>query len=176
MHKTGHARYVYQLQDGDSTTDESGDSEEWASDDSSVSASWRRGAHRSSSVSRYGSQPPSGPSGSRYTSATKKRMSLITGKYFDIPAYESGFEHFENGTLPLKATRRRFFQSGAGKWDDELSVVDSRVDMTREAYKHQVCPQDLVGLVDKVRQNDAYGEDDEEEDEEDEEVAMSVDS
>ncbi len=102
-------------------------------------------------------------------------MSLITGKYFDVPASESGFEHYECGTLPLKATRRRFFQSVVGKWDDELSVVDSRVEMSREAYKHQVCPQDLVGLVDRVRQNDAYGEDDEDE-EDDDDVAMSVDS
>jgi histone deacetylase 1/2 len=156
---------VYQLQDADPTTDGSSDSEEWASDDSSASANnWRRGAHRSSSVSRFGSQP----SGSRYTPATKKRMSLVTGKYFDVPVYEGGFEHYECGTLPLKATGRRFFQSGIGKWDDELSVVDLRVEISREAYRHQ----DLVGLVDRVRQNDANGEDDEDEDE----GAMSVDS
>jgi len=96
-------------------------------------------------------------------------MSLITGKYFDVPMYEGGFEHYECGTLPFKATGRRFFQSGIGKWDDELSVVDLRVDISREAYRNQ----DLVGIVGRARQNDAAdGEDDEDEDE----GAMSVDS
>jgi hypothetical protein len=103
-------------------------------------------------------------------------MSLITGKYFDVPGYESGLEQYECGTsLPLKATRRRFFQSVVGKWDDELSVVDSRVEMSREAYRHQVSPQDLVGLVDRVRQNNVYGEDKDEDEEDDDDVVMSAD-
>jgi hypothetical protein len=148
-----HARYVY-LQDGDPTTDESSYSDEWESDDSS--ASWRRGSGggvypRASSVSRvvsgngrFGNQPP--------RAAAQKRMSLITGKYFDVPAYEGGFEHYEHGMLPTpingKAasvggvgsmnanlmTRRGFFQSAAGsRWDEELNVVHEKVERAREA-------------------------------------------
>jgi len=108
-------------------------------------------------------------------------MSLITGKYFDVPAYENGFEHYDFGgavsNLQLKAsssTRRRFFQSGAGKWDEEmvLSVVDARVEKSKEAIQYQVRPQDIAGLLERGGKR----LDDEEEDEEDEEVAMSVDS
>lgn len=98
-------------------------------------------------------------------------MSLITGKYFDLPAYESGFEQYE----PFKTTKRRFFQSVVGKWNDELNVVDSRVEMSREAYRHQVCPQDLVGLVNRVGQNTAYGEDKDEDEDDDDDVVMSAD-
>jgi hypothetical protein len=112
-------------------------------------------------------------------------MSLITGKYFDVPAYEGGFEHYEYGAVPLSmngkaamnanlATRRRFFQSVPGsKWDEELNVVDERAERAREALKYQVRPQDLVGIVDRGR----IGEDeDDEDDEAEDEVAMSVDS
>lgn len=189
-----HVRYVYNLQDGDSTTDESEDSEEWESDDSSASANWRRGGvYRSSSVSRvtngrFGSQPPPQPSSGRYSSsAAKKRMSLITGKYFDVPPYESGFEHYDIGgavsNLYLKAssagpssTRRRFFQSGAGKWDEEamLSAVDARVEMSKEVVQYHVLPQDIVGLLE--RGGKRLDDDEEDDDDDREEVAMSVDS
>ena len=115
-------------------------------------------------------------------------MSLITGKYFDVPAYENGFEQYDIGgavsNLYLKApsvgtssARRRFFQSGAGKWDEEamLSAVDARVEKSKEAVQYQVLPQDIVGLLERggKRLDD---EEEAEEEEDREEVAMSVDS
>jgi len=117
-------------------------------------------------------------------------MSLVTGKYFDVPTYEGGFEHYEYGMVmngkgsssvggvvsnmnATLMTRRRFFQSAEGsRWDEELNVVDERVERARDAWKYQVRPQDLVGIVDRAR----IGEDDEDEDEEEDEVTMSVDS
>jgi hypothetical protein len=110
-------------------------------------------------------------------------MSLMTGKYFDVPAYEGGFEY---GMAPISMngkgspsfvggmmTRRRFFQSAVGsRWDEELNVVDEKVERARDALRYQVGPQDLVGIVDRGR----IGEDEDEEDEDEDEVAMSVDS
>jgi histone deacetylase 1/2 len=49
-------------------------------------------------------------------------MSLLTGKYFDIPTHEHGYTHFENGAVPGKAAKRRFFQSTA-RWDDAAERV-----------------------------------------------------
>lgn len=105
----------------------------------------------------------------------------MTGKYFDVPRYEGGFEDYgavvaSGKSAPLSAsltTRRRFFQSAAGsRWDEELNVVDERVERALEALKYQVRAQDLVGIVDRGR----IGEDGDDEDDEDDEVAMSVDS
>jgi histone deacetylase 1/2 len=49
-------------------------------------------------------------------------MSLLTGKYFDIPTHEHGYTHFESGAAPGKAAKRRFFQSAA-RWDDAAECV-----------------------------------------------------
>ena len=171
---TEHAKYVYNLQDTDTTTDESEGSDSWDSDGSTSSANnWRRGPYRSSSVSRVngrhnGQQP-------HYNSKEKRRMSLLTGKYFDIPSYESGFEHYECGAVPVKSTRRRFFQSGDGKWDD-LNAVDSAVNTGKEG--HQVRLQDLAGLMERGgRGMDIYDEEEDvDEGEDEDEVAMSIDS
>jgi len=102
-------------------------------------------------------------------------MSLLTGKYFDIPSYESGFEHYECGAVPVKSTRRRFFQSGDGKWDD-LNAVDSAVNTGKEG--HQVRLQDLAGLMERGgRGMDIYDEEEDvDEGEDEDEVAMSIDS
>jgi len=117
-------------------------------------------------------------------------MSLLTGKYFDVPTYEGGYEHYEYGMVmngkgsssmgsvvgnmnATLMTRRRFFQSTEGsRWNEELNVVDEKVERARDALKYQVRPQDLVGIVDRGR----IGEDEDEEDEEEDEVTMSVDS
>jgi len=45
--------------------------------------------------------------------ASKKRLSILTNQYYDIPSYENGFEY----AVPGKPeTRRRFFQRVA-RWD-----------------------------------------------------------
>ncbi len=101
---TEHSRYLYQLQEPDTTTDESGGSDSWDSDESSASAraGWQRRA-QSSSRTRAGGAPG------------KRRMSLLTGQYFDVPAHEHGYEHYECGAAPMKSVKRRFFASAA--WD-----------------------------------------------------------
>lgn len=56
-------------------------------------------------------------------------MSLLTGKYFDIPIHENGFSHFDGSTsIGKQPTKRRFFPDVAGKWDDVgICVVDASV-------------------------------------------------
>ncbi len=44
-------------------------------------------------------------------------MSIITGRYFDVPAHENGFGHFDHGAPLGKTTKRRFFNYQE-KWDD----------------------------------------------------------
>jgi histone deacetylase 1/2 len=44
-------------------------------------------------------------------------MSLLTGKYFDVPVHENGFAHFDCGAPLSKTTKRRFFNYPE-KWDD----------------------------------------------------------
>lgn len=96
-----HARYLYNLQESDTPSDYSDDS--WDSDESALTrrrASRRRTKHTS----------------------TRKRMSLLTGQYFDIPTHERGYIHFESGAAPGKVAKRRFFQSSA-RWDDVAERV-----------------------------------------------------
>jgi len=113
----------------------------------------------------------------------------MTGKYFDVPASEGGFEHYEYGTVPVSSssmngkatgsmghmnltTRRRFFRSAAvSRWDEEVNVVDEKVERVRDALRYyQLRLHDLVEIVDRAM----IGEDEEDEEDE-EEVAMSVD-
>lgn len=49
-------------------------------------------------------------------------MSLTTNQYFDVPIHEQGFSHYEYGAPPVKAAKRRFFQSGA-RWDEGFERV-----------------------------------------------------
>jgi hypothetical protein len=66
-------------------------------------------------------------------------------------------------------TRRRFFQSAAGsRWDEELNVVDEKVERAREA-NIRLGHRTLLELWTEAR----IGED---EDEEDDDKDMSVDS
>lgn len=103
-------------------------------------------------------------------------MSLLTGQYFDVPTHESGFGHYDCGAAPVKTTRRRFFQSGDGKWDD-MNVVDAAVGVGREGFGNQVKLQDLASIMERGgRGMDIYAEDDEEDAEDEDDVAMSVES
>src|ERR1700733_6129185 len=58
--------------------------------------------------------------------STRKRMSLLSGQYFDIPTHEHGYSHFESGAVPGKAVKRRLFHSAA-RWDD----VGERVSLSK---------------------------------------------
>lgn len=94
IHRSEHARFVYNLQEAENHSDDSDDPDvyRWDSDDSVASSSRRR---------RLAPR------------ASKKRMSILTNQYYDIPSYENGFEY----AVPGKPeTRRRFFQSLA-RWD-----------------------------------------------------------
>ena len=176
---------MYNLQDGNSTTEDSEGSDSWNSDESSSSQnSWRRGPYRSSSTSRingrYASHQP------QYTSAVeRKRMSLITGKYYDIPIHENGFGHFDGSTKPAK---RQFFSDGP-RWDDGVvSVVDATVNarmvggsMTNDKFGHgygYAMVPELARIMERGGGGglDGYGEDGEldEGDEDDEDVPMST--
>lgn len=95
-----HARFVYNLQEAETRSEDSDDPEayRWDSDDS-VASSSRRRRHV--------------PKGS------KKRMSILTNQHFDIPSYENGFEY---AILGKPDTRRRFFQSVA-RWDARFQKI-----------------------------------------------------
>lgn len=176
---------MYNLQDTDTTTDDSEGSDPWDSDESSSSQNnWRRGPYRSSSSSRingrYTQHQP------QYTStAERKRMSLITGKYYDIPIHENGFSHFDMSTSIGKPAKRRFFPDGPGKWDDTVaSVVDTSVNARMVGgntvvdgfgrYGYAMVPE-LARIMERGGL-DGYGEDGEpdEGDEDDEDVPMST--
>ena len=150
-----HSRYLYQLQEPDTTTDESGGSDSWDSDESSASArvGWQRRA-QSSSRTRAGGAPG------------KRRMSLLTGQYFDVPAHEHGYEHYECGAAPMKSVKRRFFASGA--WDGG-DFVDAELDARRGVLGGGGGRQPLGRTMERGGQYvDIFDEEDEE--------PMSVDS
>jgi histone deacetylase 1/2 len=186
------ARYVYNLQDTDTTTEDSEASDSWDSDESSGSQNnWRRGPYRSSSASRingrYTQHQP------QYTStAERKRMSLITGKYYDIPINENGFSHFDGSTSIGKQpnTKRRFFPDEPGKWDDVgVCVVDASVNARMvggnvvgvgegfgNGYGYAMVPE-LARIMERGGGGlDGYGEDGEpdEGEDDDEDVPMST--
>jgi hypothetical protein len=48
-------------------------------------------------------------------------MSLLTGQYFDVPIYDQGYGHYEQGA-PSKTSKRRFFRSTA-RWDEKFERV-----------------------------------------------------
>jgi len=130
-----HARYVYNLQDTDTTSEDSDGSDSWDSDESSGSQNnWRRGPYRSSSASRINGRY-SHPQPQYTTTAERRRMSLLTGKYYDIPIHENGFSHFDHNSSSVgkQPARRRFFPDGPGsgsiRWDDVVGVVDASVNL-----------------------------------------------
>ena len=124
-------------------------------------------------------------------------MSLITGKYYDIPIHENGFSHFDGSTsIGKQPTKRRFFPDvpGGGKWDD-VGVVDASVNARMvggnvvvvggggggggegfgNGYGYAMVPE-LARIMERGGGLDAYGEDGEPEEgeEEDEDVPMST--
>ncbi|KAF9535172.1 histone deacetylase RPD3 [Crepidotus variabilis] len=156
-----HSRYVYNLQDSDTTTDES-DNESWDSDESTSSNHWRRGPYRSSSIPD--SSITRKPFELRATQIAKKRMSLLTGQYFDILSNEGGFALLSGASFCIPS-RRRFFRSGEEGWDDEFNIVDEAVERVRDAFRHQPGPEEIARLLDETRRiglDADYGDDDDE--------------
>lgn len=105
-----HTRFVYGLQEA-MASDESDDASSFSDESSS---SRRRGGSRSSR---------------QRTRGGKKRMSIVTGKYFDVPRLEeSGHGYYDYGQGndvqwgKGQGTKRRFFQSAA-RWDPYLEKV-----------------------------------------------------
>ncbi|KAF9553279.1 histone deacetylase [Agrocybe pediades] len=162
-----HSRYLYNLQSSDSFA-ESDDSETSDSDDSASSVNpsdWRRspfGGRRSASAA----------------SSRRKRMSIITGKYFDIPAGDEGYASYD---VPVpKLSKRRFFQSGmTDTWEDSNNV-DAIVDAHLGVINGFGSPRfnNLSSVLERRESpeisNSTEEEDEGEEDDEDD-VAMSVD-
>lgn len=181
-----HARYLYNLQGGDETTDESEESDEWDSEDSGSSAGnnkrWRNNSRRSVSASRvngngrHSSQPPHSSRGG----TEKRRMSLLTGQYYDVPSYDEDYAHYDscgaanerNGNM-----KRRFFLSGpgvAGGWEDDGGVdtsVKMRTKIVNGFMMNGYAQHDLVPLMERSGQRDVDAEDAEDDDYEE----MSVD-
>ncbi|KAI0658699.1 histone deacetylase [Cubamyces menziesii] len=118
-----HARFVYDMQNSDESPSEEEDEEE----ESDSSARRTRG--------RPG----------RQTRASKKRMSIVTSQYFDVPRLPPDYEDEDEGGcghehehehagdacasaregLPTGKRKRRFFQSIA-EWDPVKRVVTER--------------------------------------------------
>ncbi|KAI1792045.1 hypothetical protein LXA43DRAFT_1074008 [Ganoderma leucocontextum] len=124
-----HARHVYDIQNRSDQTDSEPES---TSDDSDGESSHRR-RRRSSRRLRSG----------------RKRMSIVTSKYFDVPRLPPEFEreialehddddgcghgHVLSGSASGK--KRRFFESGA-VWDPVKRVITERVRAGVRVYEH----------------------------------------
>ncbi|KAF9542749.1 histone deacetylase RPD3 [Agrocybe pediades] len=164
-----HVRYVYNLQEPDSTTDESSSSESSESeDDASSSISWRM--QNRVNGRRASRSPMPATSNRSRTSSKKQRMSLLTGQYFDIPE-EPEYAHYTCGIDPARASsqKRRFFLPEG--WDEYLGV-DATVDMHSRLF-NEYGGHDLGGVMARGgRSNDG----DLEEAEEEEEDGMVLDS
>ena len=93
-----HTRLVYNLQESETSEVSDLDSSKEDSDNSTATRRRRQ-----------------------YIKASKKRMSLLTGQYFDVPSQEERYGHYEHGA-PSKSSRRRFFASLA-RWDPRAEKV-----------------------------------------------------
>ncbi|KAL0950319.1 hypothetical protein HGRIS_010294 [Hohenbuehelia grisea] len=110
-----HWRYAYQMQESESTSDDSDAMESaWDSEESSSSRRYTRSVHRDAT-----------------RKASKKRMSLLTGQYFEVPAHDEG--HDDCIVPPVKPIKRRFFQ-GAAVWDEvsrQIILDPGEIDVLR---------------------------------------------
>ncbi|KAF9443827.1 histone deacetylase RPD3 [Macrolepiota fuliginosa MF-IS2] len=152
-----HARYVYTLQETSSASSDTDGEESWDSDDSS-SSQWRRqtnGRGRSSITSKptssaagngatNGNVSGNGNGNGNGTNGSRKRMSLMTNRYFDVPAHENGFGHFECGAPLGKNVKRRFFNYPE-RWDSDLNGGLA----TRDAFSPLAKTLDLAGLMER---------------------------
>ncbi|PPQ73787.1 hypothetical protein CVT24_007533, partial [Panaeolus cyanescens] len=111
-----HTRYLYNLQEAETSDDDSeaGDGEDSSEEDDASVSNWRSGGKfkRSASATRsvgggsgngtmvngYQYPPVYGGAGGyvNTSSSGRRRMSIITGRYYDIPD-EPGYGHFDSG-------------------------------------------------------------------------------
>ncbi|KAH9482183.1 Histone deacetylase clr6 [Psilocybe cubensis] len=171
-----HTRYLYDLQESES---ESEDTESSDSDASSVSFvnNWRRAPHRANSLprilsGRHSSNPPG-----HISASERRRMSIVTGKYFDIPIHESGYNHYEYGAAPTKSSKRIFFQSGLDIYNDDNDfegIINARTSVSN-GFGNGI--HDLHGLMERggrsLNENLEDGDDEVEGEEYEDDAAMS---
>ncbi|KAF9474338.1 histone deacetylase RPD3 [Pholiota conissans] len=181
-----HSRYLYSIQEVESTVD-SDESDSSDTDGSTSTANWRRTPYRSSSVSsRINRQ-----SSQTFPSALeRKRMSIVTGKYYEIPIDENGFGHYDHTAVPEKGTKRRFFQNTG--WDEIGILIDDTINTRTEILNGYQGEEHADGFLDDLsgtaerggNETMDYVDGDEEEEEEDEDEGdvddedadMSIDS
>ncbi|TEB32285.1 histone deacetylase RPD3 [Coprinellus micaceus] len=144
-----HARYIYTLQEHTAEAPSSEDS----ADESSGSEADDAWHQRRASSRRRVNRP-----------TTKKRMSLLTGEYFEVDAENGFYSHCNGlpdyglGAPPQKHAKRRFFQGNANWEEDVESGIAARMVNGDFARQREVLG-DLVersGRVDFSR----FGEED----------------
>lgn len=121
---------MYTLQESELEESDSEGEGSWESDDS-ASSGWKRQQSNGNgrfSVPRGKSATPipangntsttnnnnnnnstSSPQQQQQQNGTRKRMSVITNKYFEVPTYRNGYDHFECGAPSSKNSKRKFF-------------------------------------------------------------------
>lgn len=154
--RTEHTRFVYDLQQATAAENESDeDDAESFSDDSSVG---RR--HRTSRHSRR---------------RTRKRMSIMTNGYYDVPRPDENGEEvlpdlcagaYANGATK-RAGRRRFFQSAA-RWDPVAEKVLVEWDLVQSTRSGMAVAIASLGRDWPARNGYAYAAGGEEENKEEE--------
>ncbi|KAF8871377.1 hypothetical protein CPB84DRAFT_1692299 [Gymnopilus junonius] len=178
-----HSRYLYNLQDSEST-DNSEESDNSDSDMSSSSANhWRHAPHRSSSASlvnkRYSSRPP-------YTSTSeRRRMSIVSGKYFDIPIQDDDYGFYDYGGGPTKIVKRKFFSGETDIWDggiDVQNMIHARMALTN-VFDHGIHDLLVSDIMENEEHNSGDGEEEDDgaeegeegdDDGDDDDITMSV--
>lgn len=112
-------------------------------------------------------------------------MSIVTGKYYEIPIQENGFGHYDFGAVPTRGSiKRRFFQNTA--WDEIGIIIDAQINSRTEvlhgyAKESNGTYYNLAGVMERGGTgtlDSGYGDDDvaEEVDDDDDDEVMSVDS
>ncbi|KXN81843.1 putative histone deacetylase 1-B [Leucoagaricus sp. SymC.cos] len=141
-----HARYVYNLQESSSASSDSEGEESWDSDDSS-SSQWRRQSNGNSNGRSRSSIAASGKitNDANILNGTRKRMSLLTGRYFDVPTHELGYEHFDCGAPTGKTAKRKFF-SYPEKWDDPSGLGGLTM---RDTFSPLAKTLNLAGIMER---------------------------
>lgn len=104
-------------------------------------------------------------------------MSIVTGKYFDIPIHEGGYNHYEYGAAPTKMSKRIFFQSGLDIYNDDNeieSIINARTSISN-GFGNGI--HDLGGLMERggrsLQEHLEEGDDEVEGEEYEDDVAMS---
>ncbi|KAJ3562842.1 hypothetical protein NP233_g9325 [Leucocoprinus birnbaumii] len=168
-----HARYVYTLQESSSASEDE-DEDSWESDDSSNSQVRRtRSRSKPSTSANTNANGNATTNGSSIANGTsRKRMSLITNRYFDVPAHENGFSHYDCGAPLGKNTKRRFFN-----WDEVMMMNGNGGVTMRDAFSPLAKTLSLSGLMERGGANGRDKENETVDDDwDDNNSSMAVDS